>query len=144
MYGGGSLRGFVCVSMWYCCALDEALSVGWDAVSVVEVLRGRSRHCAGGRGAVSVAELLRVGRGVARAVEALLGRSRCCAWSRRCAVVDVLRGVSDASREATVLLRLLGVVCLCFFCLSAIEDLSEFIREVFCILNILIVEEKEF
>ena len=59
----------------------------------VEVLCRWPRCCVGGRGAVSVVDAL-------------------CVWSRSCALVDVLRGVSDASREVPVLLRLLGVVSL--------------------------------
>ena len=89
-------------------------------------------RCVGGRGAARAVEVLCV------AVEELCVGRGAARWSMRCV------GVSDASREVPVLLRLLGVVSLRSFCLSAREDLSEFIREVFCILNILIVEEKEF
>ena len=62
MYGGGSLRVFVCVSMWYCCALVDALCVG--------------------RGVVRAVEELCVGRAAARAVEVLCWRLRCCVGGR--------------------------------------------------------------
>ena len=89
------LCGGRCAVRWTMCCVG-----GRCAVSVDDVLCRWSRCCVGGRGAARMVDALCVGRGVVRVVEELRGRSRRCV------------GVSDASREALVLLRLLGVVCL--------------------------------